>query len=502
MFIELCRNPTGSQETQKTSMSSSIDSVGDEKGKPHPLDELLALVDDDAALDRTAFSQLIMKMKTSCGETYPEDFESFVDSIIVLLKAKKERVEPVRRPHKKAISCMERLYNLSEGARRLDAGKEMKRRDISGQEKSISAKLEPSPAQMRLFNLARAMQEEGKLRRKQVYEANRNRMEKNLGLHVQIFKTKVHTSHSLSALTGTTESMESFVTNCSNDVTLPEDDQTIVLLLREETDKESDDLNMPEQEHVSVFPPPNVESAQDVCTDTAQQGHDQGACIDAVHQTHDSLFPPLPTDGLDQGAQSDDDDEVVISEVDGNFEVEFCLDVSRDTLDQNDETFEDPAVECESSNEAFVNFVCEDTTSDNMINECPAERQPTPNDTDNALHRVSSKRDGEGSISNNTDVVEKVLQQLPRPDGIVDKAMRKKSKQKPRHLMLYELSTKKQKSGAKRRKQVEREHLERSPPPPPEPGTVFTRSSLLRLYSSFPEEKWEQHMQKAEGRHY
>ena len=170
----------------------------DEKLKSDLLEELLALAGDDAALDRTAFWQTIMKMEASCCEIYPEAWESFVDSIIVLLKARKqlvepvwrphkkaflcmerlynlsetarllvlkarkEIVEPVRRPHKKAILCMERLHNLSETARRLDAGKEMKRRENYDQENSISTKIEPSPAQIRLFNLARAMQEEGK----------------------------------------------------------------------------------------------------------------------------------------------------------------------------------------------------------------------------------------------------------------------------------------------------------------------------------------------------
>ena len=373
--IGQCHSPSCSQETQQTSLSGSIVSVDDEKWKPDLLDELLALAGDDATLDQTAFSQTIMNMKASCEETYPEAFESFVDSIIVLLKARKEIVEPVRRPHKKALLCMERLYNLSETARRLDAGKEMKRRENYDQENSISTKIEPSPAQIRLFNLARAMQEEGKLRR------NRNRMEKNLGLHVQTFKTKVHGSQSSSVLTGITDSTESFVTNGFNDVSLPEDDQIIVLLLSDETNTESDKENMPDQEHISVFLPPNVES-------------DQGACIDTVQQKHVSLYPlPLPTDMLDQGAHSFNDGEVVISEVDGNFEIEFSFDVSHDTLDQNEKQFEDPSVlECEYSNEAFVSFVLEDITSDNMINEGPAERQPTPNDTGNALNdRVSSK---------------------------------------------------------------------------------------------------------------
>ena len=481
--IGQCHSPSCSQETQQTSLSGSIVSVDDEKWKPDLLDELLALAGDDATLDQTAFSQTIMNMKASCEETYPEAFESFVDSIIVLLKARKEIVEPVRRPHKKALLCMERLYNLSETARRLDAGKEMKRRENYDQENSISTKIEPSPAQIRLFNLARAMQEEGKLRR------NRNRMEKNLGLHVQTFKTKVHGSQSSSVLTGITDSTESFVTNGFNDVSLPEDDQIIVLLLSDETNTESDKENMPDQEHISVFLPPNVES-------------DQGACIDTVQQKHVSLYPlPLPTDMLDQGAHSFNDGEVVISEVDGNFEIEFSFDVSHDTLDQNEKQFEDPSVlECEYSNEAFVSFVLEDITSDNMINEGPAERQPTPNDTGNALNdRVSSKSDDKGSKSNNTNGVEKELQEaVPRTDGMVEeaKSARKPLKKMPRHIRLYELSTKKQISGAQRRKQVEKEHLERSPPPPPEPGTVFTRSSLLRVYSSFHEETWKQHKQQ------
>jgi hypothetical protein len=44
---------------------------------------------------------------------------------------------------------------------------------------------------------------------------------------------------------------------------------------------------MPEQEHISVFMLPNVES-------------NQGTCIDTVQQIHISLYQPLPTDVLDK----------------------------------------------------------------------------------------------------------------------------------------------------------------------------------------------------------
>ena len=197
MCFGQCRSPSCSQERQQTSLrgniesvSGSIDTVDDEKLKSDLLEELLALAGDDAALDRTAFWQTIMKMEASCCERYPEACKSFVDSIIVLLKARKQLVEPVWRPHKKAFLCMERLYNLSETARLLDAGKDMKRRENYDKKNSISTKIESSPAQIRLFNLARAMQEKGKLRRKQVHDVNRNRIEKTLGLHVQLLRLR------------------------------------------------------------------------------------------------------------------------------------------------------------------------------------------------------------------------------------------------------------------------------------------------------------------------
>jgi hypothetical protein len=87
----------------------------------------------------------------------------------------------------------------------------------------------------------------------------------------------------------------------------------------------------------------------------------------------------------------------------------FLSNVFRNTLDQNEKQFEDPFVlECEYNNEVLVSFVFEDITSDNMIKEGPAERQSTPNDTDNALNdRVSIKSDDKGSKNNNTTIVER-----------------------------------------------------------------------------------------------
>ena len=59
----------------------------------------------------------------------------------------------------------------------------------------------------------------------------------------------------------------------------------------------------------------------------------------------------------------------------------------------------------------------------------------------------------------------------------------KKSKQKPRHIRLYELSTKTQILGAQRRKEIEKEHLERSPPPP-QASCKSTAPSTMRKHEN------------------
>eukprot|EP00979_Chaetoceros_neogracilis_P010432 scaffold2463_cov261-Chaetoceros_neogracile.AAC.6 len=105
--------------------------------------------------------------------------------------ARKERKPKPRFPHKRAIICTQRLYNLSEAGRH-EAGRELRhrleRRDGHYDILPVSKVVKSNPAQMHPLQLESEKQE-GRMRRDSLSEASKFRMDKKHGLRVDRFKS-------------------------------------------------------------------------------------------------------------------------------------------------------------------------------------------------------------------------------------------------------------------------------------------------------------------------
>jgi len=256
-FVEAMNDPSISQEKKGEKRSMHDNTLYKRKTRFNHYGgiDLISPVDDTAP-DQTDPLQLHeMEEERNAGRlTLPDDFDSFMNDIAILVMASKERKQELKYPHERAILCTQRLYNLE--ARRLDIGKAIRKRfeqrrnrsddiivlAVSKHKKSNPAQIrqfrpatkkqeegkkivrrkrpdvtmtvrknnKPNPAQIRLFRLATKKQEEGKMRRQQLFEESQLR-EKKRGLHrVMEFKSFSDTIQRLIMPTSPTESMTSF----------------------------------------------------------------------------------------------------------------------------------------------------------------------------------------------------------------------------------------------------------------------------------------------------
>lgn len=149
---------------------------------------------NDTALDQTATLQQlrISKEERDTGRLILSDnYASFRNDISVLMMARKERKPKPRFPHKRAIICTQRLYNLSEAGRH-EAGRELRhrleRRDGHYDILPVSKVVKSNPAQMHPLHLE-SKKQEGRMRRDPLSEASKFRMDKKHGLRVDRFKS-------------------------------------------------------------------------------------------------------------------------------------------------------------------------------------------------------------------------------------------------------------------------------------------------------------------------